>query len=158
MNFPSKSAIVYAVVFLGFIAFLLWGQGCDVEKMVKVTVEPDMQEALDIPAQVTYYESVYTTEEWKHFIRMNTWRWEDNVADAAWTVATIKSLINIGMQEGPGLLSAVPAGASIAALLAFMWGRHQDRPGAKDRERDERERGRQEGIIEANGTNTGTPS
>lgn len=141
----NKASLLLGAMFLAVVGGLLWGQGCQIDDIVQVPVPDGMRGALSLEEKVSYSEAQYVTEDWKHFFRMNTWRWDDNVADAAWVVATFKAIVNIGVQEGAGVLGAVPGGAGIAALLAFFWGKYQDRPGARDREREAEERGRRNG-------------
>src|SRR5690606_30196279 len=112
-----------------FMVFAIAASGCTLGDVVRVRVPEGMRQALNASASVTYNQSAILAAQWDAWVTATAEQFASSRDTAGFFVDVGAMLINVGAQESQGALAAIPGGAAIGTLVAYIAGVVTRKPG-----------------------------
>lgn len=140
-----KPLILFSLAVVAALSFTAL-QGCDLEDLVQVKLEPEVQEALDEPARVSLSESRVVWQRWQDYVERTTTTLSMEISDADRRYNVLLSLVSTSFDALSDHSSTLPGGLLITSALSGLGGLFLNKPGAKKREFRARADGFKKGI------------
>ena len=156
-HFVSENpvGVVLTLLAISLTAAVMGSQGCDLSRMVKVSVPQGMQAALNVPPKATLADCQNILDDFRAWSNRQTETFADSVESGWRWFGFFQSAMRIGLAEaGAAGVGAIPFGGLALSLLMGTGGLFMRKPGTDRMVASEKRASYNKGLKEGR-NNTG---